>query len=89
MSERSEIPSKIKALREKSGLTVRELARRLDVPLGTYANYETQRTKRPYLAMEWAEKLADAYEGTPVSREEVMAHELPRGCRQEHAETNH
>lgn len=72
MTYNEDIPARLKALRAKSGLTVRQLADRMDMPHNTYANYEA-RYKKPHLPIRLAERIADAYAGTPVSREEVMA----------------
>lgn len=61
----------MKAIRERSGLSIRALADRLGVPTSTYANYEI-RYKRPFLPMNFAMDLAVAYRGTGISEAEVL-----------------
>ena len=48
--ENQGVSEKMKAIRERSGLSIRALADRLGVPTSTYANYEI-RYKRPFLRM--------------------------------------
>lgn len=74
MTGSEDISHHLKALRAKSGLTVRNLAGRLGMPHNTYANWEqASRKKKQFLPMEFAHRLADAYAGTPVTRAEIMA----------------
>ena len=50
----------LKALRERSGLGVREVARLLDLPSSTYATYERS-YKKELLPVEMAKKLAPIF----------------------------
>jgi len=69
--ENQGVSEKLKAIRERSGLSIRALADRLGVPTSTYANYEI-RYKRPFLPMNFAMDLAVAYRGTGISEAEVL-----------------
>lgn len=68
----SEVSSRLKALREKSGLSVRAMSERLGVPLSSYSHYE-RLFKRPFLPLDFAEQLVVAFSGTGIRRDEVMA----------------
>lgn len=70
--EYSSISDRLRQLRERSGLSIRALADRVGVPASTYSNYEA-RYKRPYLPMEFAQALAQAFTGTGITTAEVMA----------------
>ncbi len=74
MSEHDSIAPQIKALRERSGLSVRELAARARMAPSTYSHYENpDRFKDSALKLRIAQQLAQAFEGTPVSGSEVLA----------------
>jgi phage repressor protein C with HTH and peptisase S24 domain/DNA-binding XRE family transcriptional regulator len=87
MNDENDIPSKLRALRAKAGISVRDLARRLDVPASTYSNYEV-RFKGRYLPVDFAHRLVAAYDGSAVARDDVMvlagvgAEVAPKGYRQ-------
>lgn len=67
---------KLKALRERARLSVREMQEKLGIAASsTYAGWENE-YKKPYLAFDRAEKVAKALVGLgepPITREEVMA----------------
>lgn len=65
----------LKALRLRSGLKLRELARRLEMAPSTYASYERTYKKR-YLPVDLVRALAGVVEGLgepPIEKDEVMA----------------
>ena len=66
------VPFRLRALRSQAGLGSREVARRLGLPSSTYQHLET-RFKKKFLPLDMAERLATAFAGTPVSREDVLA----------------
>jgi phage repressor protein C with HTH and peptisase S24 domain len=72
MEKEASVPERLRILRERSGLSGREIARRLRVPSSTYQHLES-RFKKRYLPLDMAERIATAMAGTPVSREEVFA----------------
>lgn len=72
MSDEQDTALAVKAIRERSGLSVRKLAERMDMPSSTYGHYEDpRRFKGPYLPVDVAEKLAKAIAGTPVDPSEA------------------
>ena len=75
MMENSLAAKHLKALRVRSGLSVQELADRLDVPKSTYASKE-DKFKKPYLPLDFVQQLALILPGLgdpPISKGEVMA----------------
>lgn len=74
MTENEEITRRLKDIRERAGLTVREMAQRLGVSPSGYNHYETpSRFKDAFLPMAVAIKIARAIEGTAVDPQEVLA----------------
>jgi phage repressor protein C with HTH and peptisase S24 domain len=70
MSHDSRIPARLKALRERANLTIRDMALRIGMSTSGYAHYESpDRFKAHYLPMEMVEKLAGVFAG----EKEVMA----------------
>lgn len=63
---------KLKALRIRAGLSVREMARRMGMAQSSYVHYEA-RLKSEFLPVPFAMDVAEALRGTEVSRSEVMA----------------
>lgn len=51
----------LKGLRERTGLSMRDVASHLGVPHSTYQHYESARFKRRYLPLEMAEQLATLF----------------------------
>lgn len=73
MTEQPDIPSKLKALRKRAELSVREMARRVGMSSSGYLHYETpSRFKESVLPYPQAELFAAAMKGTPVNPLEVM-----------------
>lgn len=72
MRTAEELRDEVKALRERAGYSVREIARELGKSPSGYAHYE-QRIKEPYLPMKIATALAEALGKRGVSKAEVMA----------------
>lgn len=66
------IGSRLKELRTDAGLSVREVAREMDIPNSTYSSYE-DKFKKPFLPMEFAKRLAEVLERRGVKRNDVMA----------------
>jgi transcriptional regulator with XRE-family HTH domain len=70
---------RVRALRVRSGLTIKEVATKLGYASGAgYHRYENEAkmAKKKYISTEMAEKLWEIYEGRgdpPITREEVMA----------------
>jgi SOS-response transcriptional repressor LexA len=65
----------LKALRERSGFGVREVARHLDIPSSTYATYE-RTYKKDLLPLDLARKLVPILAGLgvpPITNDEVLA----------------
>lgn len=70
------VARRLKALRERSGLSVREVVDQLRVPLSTYSSKERSTYKRHYLPREWAENLVSVLAGRgspPITRADVLA----------------
>ncbi|WP_196216827.1 helix-turn-helix domain-containing protein [Paracoccus shanxieyensis] len=65
----------LRAIRERAGVGVREMARRLGMTSpSSYSHYEdAKRFKDDYLPMSWAIRFADALEPSGVDRTEVIA----------------
>lgn len=82
MSDKGEAASKLKKLRQRSGLTTRALAERLDMVHSSYQYYE-DRYKKPYLPREFTEKLVHVLSDFGVAESEVLSlsgtnvHQLP------------
>jgi transcriptional regulator with XRE-family HTH domain len=69
----TKINTKLKALRERSGLSVRKLAAELDMPASTYAAYEDPaKFKKPILPLEFAKKIAAIFEPLGIGPNEVL-----------------
>jgi len=61
-------------LRMRSGLGLRELARRMGLSVSSYGHYEDpSRFKAPFLRMDIARRIADALADTGIDRAEVLA----------------
>ncbi len=60
MNDQSQASRALKSLRERSGLSVREVANRLGVPLSTYSSYE-RTFKKQFLPMELVTKLSNIF----------------------------
>lgn len=70
----SDIPSRLKALREASGLSIRKLADRLGMSSSGYAHYETPaRFKDAFLPMSLARDIAAALQPQGVDPSQVIA----------------
>lgn len=69
------VPDRLKALRERAGISIREMARRLDMSPSTYNHYESNdRFKARYLPMDIAQRIARAMTGGASSDQaEVLA----------------
>jgi DNA-binding XRE family transcriptional regulator len=68
------ITDKLKKLREKSGLSVREVARLIDVPTSTYqAKEDPNKIKRDVLPFDFIESLAPVFCSRGVSPKELYA----------------
>lgn len=67
------VTDQLRALREKSGLTVRGLADKLGMPPSSYAAYESPaKFKKKHLPVEFAHRLADQFELVGIDRKEVL-----------------
>jgi len=79
MTNREHVGRQLAALRERAGLSVREVAKALDLSdtqVSTYSSYERPAFKGPYIPMKWAQKLVPVLRGRgepPVTAEEVLA----------------
>ena len=77
MADLSPISAALKALRERAGLSVREVARAIGLgeSYSTYATYE-RAFKKPFLPMDLAQKLSKALAGRgdpPITENDVLA----------------
>lgn len=70
-SERS-ISQQLKRLREQAGMSVRQLAKELDLSASSYAYYESS-YKKPTLPMSLARQLAQILTPHGVKRDDIMA----------------
>lgn len=68
--ENDSISDRLKALRERSGYSVRALAALLELPPSTYVNYE-HRFKKPYLPMDFVKSLVAAL-SDQIPESEIM-----------------
>jgi hypothetical protein len=62
----------LKKMRERTGLTVRETARLIEMPTSTYASYE-DKFKKPYLPVDLVKSLEPHFVGRGVGVDEVYA----------------
>lgn len=70
----SDVPQRLKALREASGLSIRALADRLNMSSSGYSHYETPaRFKDQFLPMQIAMNLAEVLGPLGVSRDKILA----------------
>lgn len=73
MIDDTEIPARLKAIRERAHLSVRDMAARVGMSTSGYAHYETpSRFKAQYLPMEIAMKLAGVFAGNDEVVAELM-----------------
>ena len=75
MAETSAAARDLKRLRERSGLSVREVASAIDRPASTYASYE-DKYRKPYLPLELAKQLETVLVGQgepPITSNDVLA----------------
>lgn len=72
MEEKSEASTKLKALRERAGISVRGMAGHADMNVGRYRHYE-DRFKKDYLPLDVAEIFANILQKNGIARDEVMA----------------
>ncbi len=73
MTGLSPTAQKLKSLREKAGLTVRQLAEQIDLRHTSYAYYESPKFKKRHLPMELAEKLAPHLLSRGIEQSEIFA----------------
>jgi phage repressor protein C with HTH and peptisase S24 domain/DNA-binding XRE family transcriptional regulator len=66
------IRDELKRLRNRAGLSVRAMAKALEMPATTYANYET-RFKKPFLPMDFAQGLVKVLEPYGIDPKEVFS----------------
>lgn len=69
---RSRAAARLKALREQSGLTVREVARLIDRPASTYASYE-DKYKKPFLPLDLVRALVPVLEPRGIDPDALLA----------------
>lgn len=67
------VAEKLKALREESGLTVRQLAEELGLPRSTYANHESKRYKKTELPQSFAREVAKVLAKYGIHPGRIMA----------------
>lgn len=73
MIDEAEIPARLKAIRERAHLSVRDMASRVGMSTSGYAHYESPtRFKAHYLPMEMALKLASVFAGNDEVVAELM-----------------
>lgn len=73
MTDLGPVTTRLKALREHTGLTVRAAADALEMPASTYAAYEDpKKFKKPILPLDLAERIAAIFEPMGVSRDLTM-----------------
>lgn len=73
MNDHTDIPHRLKQLRELSGLSVREMARRVGMSSSGYSHYENPaRFKETTLPMAQAKLIAEAVRGTPLHPNAIM-----------------
>jgi transcriptional regulator with XRE-family HTH domain len=71
MNKTSEVAKKLKGLRERAGMSVRELAGVIDVPASTYAAYEDKFKKR-YLPIDLVKRLLPVLQARSIPPAEVL-----------------
>ena len=76
MSDVSEVSLRLKSLRERAGLSIRDAAAALGMSPSSYGHYES-RFKRPYLPADFAAKVAEVLAPSGVPSEDVMALAAP------------
>ncbi|WP_312531734.1 helix-turn-helix transcriptional regulator [Paracoccus sp. (in: a-proteobacteria)] len=67
---------RLRELREKAKLSIREMAEELGIPKGKYEHYEA-RYKRPYLPADFAAEVARVLAARGVPSEEVLSLAIP------------
>lgn len=73
MNDHTDIPRRLKQLRELAGLSVREMARRVGMSSSGYSHYENPaRFKETTLPMAQAKLIAEAVRGTPIHPNAIM-----------------
>lgn len=72
MPDDDSIGQKLKAMRKRARLSVRDLAEKLEMPPSTYASYE-DKFKKPFIPLPLARKMVNAYSGLGVERDEILA----------------
>ncbi|WP_162302413.1 LexA family transcriptional regulator [Tabrizicola thermarum] len=73
MVDEPEIPRRLKAIRERAHLSVRDMASRVGMSTSGYAHYESpSRFKAQYLPMEMAQKVASVFAGNDDVVAELM-----------------
>lgn len=73
MNDHTDIPRRLKQLRELAGLSVREMARRVGMSSSGYSHYENPaRFKEATLPMAQAKLIAEAMHGTAVTPDAIM-----------------
>lgn len=72
MTDDAPASDKLKALRNRTGLSTAEFARRMGMRTSSYANYE-HRFKKPYLPMDLVKSLSAVFVPLGISAEEVLA----------------
>ena len=71
MTDSSDTKEKLKAIRIRSGLSIRAVAEALDMSASSYGHYEA-RYKKPYLPLEITIQLTDIFAPHGIDRKEVM-----------------
>lgn len=72
MAKQSDVALKLKRLRERAGMTVRELAEALGMPASTYAAYE-DKFKKLFLPVGLVKKIAPIFAKAGIDETEVLA----------------
>jgi phage repressor protein C with HTH and peptisase S24 domain len=72
MADETGVAVRLKALRERAGVSVREMARRMGMSPSSYTHYEN-RLKADFLPMHIAIQVADALHDRDIDRRQVMA----------------
>lgn len=72
MMTKSDVAARLKAIRERAGLSIRATARALGVESSTYNHYE-RRYKKPFLPRDFAEDVAAVFAHYGIPAEDVLA----------------
>lgn len=72
MEQTSEAARQLKALRQKSGMSVRDMASEMGMKTNTYTHYES-RFKKPFLPADVAQKIAKVLGGRGIPQSEVLS----------------